>query len=116
MNELTERLATGDHPVVVGGSQPSIKDLHYRINEIGWVHVKFTGTRGGTELGVPLDREACDLSAADFEEGRGTVHLEGALTLNWDRVRVVADIALETLSGTGHLVPVPEEAATAPAS
>ena len=111
MNELTARLAAGDHPVVVGGSQPSIKDLQYRINEIGWVHVKFTDTRGGTELGIPLDRGACDLSAADFEEGRGSVHLEGTMTLNWDRVRVVADIDLQTLGGTGYLELVEEAVA-----
>ena len=111
MNELTARLTAGDHPVVVGGSQPSIEDLRYRINEIGWVHVKFTDTKGGTELGIPLDRAACDLSAADFEEGRGTVHLEGLLTLNWDRVRVVADIDLPALSGTGHLELVEEAVA-----
>lgn len=110
MNELTERLATGDHPVTVGGPQPSAEDLHRRIDEYGWVHVKFTDTRGGTELGIPLDREACDLSGADFENGRGAVHLEGLLTLNYDRVRCIADIDLETLNGTGHLVPVEDSA------
>jgi hypothetical protein len=110
MNELAARLAAGDQPVTVGGPQPSLDDLHRRITDIGWVHVKFTGTRGGTDLGIPVDREACDLSAADFEQGHGTVHLEGVLTLNYDRVRCVADIDLETLTGTGHLVPVEEPA------
>lgn len=111
MNELTERLATGDHPVTVGGPQPSLEDLRHRITDIGWVHVKFTGTRGGTDLGIPLDREACDLSTADFEQGRGRVHLEGVLTLNYDRVRCIADIDLETMDGTGRLVLVEESAA-----
>lgn len=111
MNELTERLATGYHPVTVGGPQPSLEDLRHRVTEIGWVHVKFTDTRGGTDLGVPLDRAACDLSTADFEQGRGTLHLEGILTLNNDRVRCIADIDLETLNGTGHLVLVEESAA-----
>jgi hypothetical protein len=110
MNELTERLATGDHPVTVGGPQPSLEDLRHRITEIGWVHVKFTGTRGGTDLGIPLDRVACDLSAGDFEQGRGTIHLEGVLTLNHDRVRCIADIDLKTLDGTGHLELVEEPA------
>ena len=105
MNDLTKRLADGDHPVAVGGPQPSLTDLKHRITDIGWVHVKFTSTRGGTDLAVPLDADACDLSGADFEQGRGALHLEGTLTLNYDRVRCVADIDLATLAGAGHLEP-----------
>ena len=67
------------------------------------MHIKFTGTRGGTDLGIRLDREATDLSAADFEKGTGTIHVEGNLTLNYDPVRLFADIDLATLDGTGHL-------------
>jgi hypothetical protein len=73
---------------------------------MGYVHVKFTGTRGGTELGVRLDPVALDVSKADFEGASGTVHLEGGLTLNYVKVRCVADIDLQTLTGTGRLVPV----------
>ncbi len=105
MNELTERLATGDHPVTLGGPQPSVEELQHRIEEIGWVHIKFTDTRGGTDLGIRLDREASDLSAVDFDNGTGTLHVEGTLTLNNDPVRLIADIDLATLDGTGHLVP-----------
>jgi hypothetical protein len=123
MNELTERLSAGDHPVVVGGPEPSVEELQNRIEEIGWVFIKFTGTRGGTDLGMRPDREACDLSAADFENGTGTMHLEGTLTLNNDPVRLFADLDLATLAGTGHLelrevsepaaTPVEQPAATA---
>jgi hypothetical protein len=116
MNELTERLATGDHPVTVGGPQPSVEDLKTRIDEIGWVHIKFTDTRGGTDLGIRLDTEATDLSQADFENGTGTIHVECNLTLNYDPVRLFADIDLATLNGTGHLEPrdvAAEAAATA---
>jgi hypothetical protein len=108
MESLTVRLATGEHPVIVGGPRPSATDLQSRIAEFGLVHVKFTETRGGTELGIPLDQAACDFENADFENARGTVHLEGVLTLDYDRVRCVADIDLETLRGTGHLVLVPD--------
>lgn len=108
MNELTERLATGDHPVTVGGPQPSVEELRRRAEEIGYVHIKFTGTRGGTDLGIRLDKDASDFSAADFDQGSGTVHVEGTLTLNNDPVRCIADIDLATLNGTGHLVLVEE--------
>ncbi|HKX29558.1 MAG TPA: MbtH domain protein, partial [Blastocatellia bacterium] len=74
--------------------------------DLGYVHVKFTETRGGTELGVRIDRDTLDLSRADFGTQTGTVHLEGNLTLDYVKVRCIAEIDLQTLSGKGHLVPV----------
>jgi hypothetical protein len=46
-------------------------DTADRTGEMGYVLVKFTETRGGTELGFPLDRDATDLSKADFNNGTG---------------------------------------------
>jgi hypothetical protein len=103
MNELTERL-TKDQPVVVGGSQPTLEDLRHRVEELEYAFVKFTETQGGTDLGLSLDRAACDVSKADFEQGSGAVHLEGTVILNGDPVRCLADIDLATLKGNGHLV------------
>jgi hypothetical protein len=107
VNELTERLSI-EQPVVVGGPEPSVEELRKRIDEIGHVFIKFTETRGGTDLGIRLDRDASDLSAADFDQGKGTVHVEGTLILNDDPVRCIADIDLSTLTGTGHLRVVEE--------
>jgi hypothetical protein len=109
MNELVKHLASGEHPVVVGGSRPSLEDLQRRATDMGYVFVKFTDTKGGTDLGVRVDREASDVSKANWQEGTGTIHVEGNLTLDYVPVRCVADIDLATLSGTGHLV-VREEA------
>jgi hypothetical protein len=81
-----------------------MEELRNRTGEMGYVLVKFTQTRGGTELGFPLDRAATDLSKAKFDEGTGTVHLEGHLVLNDDPVRCIATIDLATLKGTGRLV------------
>lgn len=72
--------------------------------ERNYAHIKFTNTKGGTELGVGLDRDDCDFSKADFENGTGPVHLEGSLTLDYVKVRCIADIDLGTLEGQGHLV------------
>lgn len=102
MNELTERL-TVDQPIVMGGANPTVEELRNRTGEMGYVLVKFTQTRGGTELGFPLDRENTDISGADFDNGTGTVHVEGNLILNDDPVRCIADIDLATLKGTGRL-------------
>jgi hypothetical protein len=102
MNDLTERL-TVDQPIIMGGSAPTVEELRERTGEMGYVLVKFTETRGGTELGFPLDRVTTDLSGANFDEGVGTVHVEGNLILNDDPVRCIADIDLATLKGTGRL-------------
>lgn len=105
-DDLVSRLSKGDH-LVESSLRPekTVQALKERI-DLGYVHIKFTQTRGGTELGVRLDREALDLSQADFEGQKGTVHLEGELTLNYVKVRCIADIDLQTLAGKGHLVPV----------
>lgn len=107
MDELTQRLST-DQPVVVGGPQASLEDLRLRVEEIGTVFVKFTETKGGTDLGIRLDRANTDAGAADFDQGSGTIHVEGFLILNHDPVRCIADIDLATLKGTGRLVLVDE--------
>jgi hypothetical protein len=103
MSDLPHRLAEGHHPVTVrpAGEQP-LSELAHAI-ERGHVHVKFTGTRGGTELGIQLDRNRTDLGRADFEKGHGRVRLVGNVTLDSVRVRCIADIDLATLDGTGHL-------------
>jgi hypothetical protein len=103
MSELVSRLSQGDHPVEAS-LRPvrTVEALKERI-DLGYVHVKFTGTRGGTELGVRLDEAATDLGRADFERKTGSVHLAGDLILDYVPVRCIADIDLDTLTGTGHL-------------
>jgi len=103
MNDLVRRLAEGNHPVTAGGPKPSLRQLKEAIDR-QYVHVKFTDTQGGTDLGVRLDNSASSLGEADFEKCTGTVHLEGTLTLDYVPVRCVVDLDLATLTGTGHLV------------
>lgn len=108
MSDLVRRLSEGEHPVEAGlRPEKTVQALQERI-DMGYVFVKFTDTRGGTELGVRLDLDATDLSNADFDGQKGTVHLVGGLTLDYVKVRCIADIDLETLTGTGHLEPVEE--------
>jgi uncharacterized protein YbdZ (MbtH family) len=101
---LVDRLCEGDHPVEASlRPEKSVKALKERI-DLGYVHLKFTATRGGTELGVRLDQEALDLSQADFESQAGSIHLEGELMLDYVKVRCIADLELPALTGKGHLV------------
>ena len=85
-------------------SSPELSEFRKRVEDMGYVFIKFTGTRGGTDLGVRVDKSATDLSQAFFEQATGIVHVEGTLTLNYVKVRCVTNINLETLNGTGHLV------------
>ena len=103
-DELVMRLATGDHPVEVGLQPEKTAEAFKAAIDRGYVYIKFTDTKGGTELGVRLDTQASDWSQADFSKATGSVHVEGTLTLNYVKVRVVADFQLNTLTGNGNLV------------
>jgi len=103
---LVDRLCDGDQAVEVGLRPERTATRFKEAIDRNYVHIKFTGTRGGTELGLRLDREASDFSQADFENGTGLVHVEGGLTLDYVKVKCVADIDLATLEGKGHLVKV----------
>jgi uncharacterized protein YbdZ (MbtH family) len=103
-DDLVSRLCKGNHPVEVSlRPEKTALALKDRI-DLGYVHIKFTETRGGTELGIRLDRDTLDLSRANFANQEGTAHMEGELTLDYVKVRCVADIDLQTLKGKGHLV------------
>jgi uncharacterized protein YbdZ (MbtH family) len=100
---LVEKLCEGIHPVEASlRPEKTVKALRDRI-DMGYVHIKFTETRGGTELGLRLDQDALDTSQADFENQTGIVHLEGGLTLDYVKVRCIADIDLKTLKGQGSI-------------
>jgi hypothetical protein len=108
MNELVQRLSEGNHFVEVSLRPSKTTAAFKECLERNYVHLKFTSTKGGTELGVKLDPEASNLKGADFENQTGKVHLEGDLTLNYVKVRCIADIDLKTLEGKGHLESVSE--------
>ena len=103
MNELVKRLSEGSHAVEV--SLRPERELKYFKEQVdrGHVLIKFTETRGGTELGVPVDKTRSDFTQANFETGTGTAHVAGEITLDYVPVRVVADIELPSMRGQGHL-------------
>ena len=103
MSDLAYRLSQGDHSVAY---RPQRGDATEELKEaIGrqYVHVLFSETRGGTELGFRLDPARSELSGADWERRQGSVHLEGELSLDGVPVRCVADIDVGTAQGTGRL-------------
>jgi Core binding factor beta subunit len=108
MDELVQRLSEGNHPVEAGLRPEKTVKIFKECIDRGYIHIKFTDTQGGTELGVRLDQDDTDLSKADFDNQTGSTHLVGRLTLNYVKVRCIADIELATLDGTGYLEPVEE--------
>src|SRR5262249_38173541 len=121
VNDLVQRLATGSHPIEVSLRPERTLKLFKEMLDRNHVLIKFTQTRGGTELGVPLHKTRSDLTQANFDDGTGKVHICGEIPLDYVPVRVVADIDLPSLDGQGHLEilnekPAAQEPATAGAT
>jgi hypothetical protein len=102
VSELVEFLCKGEHPLEASLREKTREAMQDAIAR-GHVPVKFTDTRGGTELVVPLDRGRSDLRAVENKNGPGEIRLVGDLTLDYVRVTCVALIDLVTLQGQGHL-------------
>jgi hypothetical protein len=103
VNDLVKRLSEGSHAVEVSCRPERTVKLFKEQIDRGHVLVKFTETRGGTELGVPLDKSRSELNSANFDAETGTVRVCGELTLDYVPVRVIADIELPSMKGKGHL-------------
>ncbi|MDT0343932.1 hypothetical protein [Streptomyces litchfieldiae] len=103
MSDLVRRLADADSEVDLGDRTGPLTDLRRRIEDLRYLTIRFTGTRGGTVLGVALDPAATRLADADFARATGTVHIEGDLLLDHVPVRCVADIDLASRRGVGRL-------------
>jgi len=106
MSELVQKLSIGEHPVIASLRPTASAQALKECIDRGYVLVKFTGTRGGTELGVKLDPAATVLTTADFTRAEGSVKLVGTLNLDYVDVRCVAEIDVKSLAGTGRLEPV----------
>src|SRR5262249_12595168 len=90
ISDLLERLSKGEYPVELSLRPDWIPRAFKECIEHGYMHVKFTGTRGGTELGVPIDFERSDLTHLNFEEATGRATVVSALTLDFVRMRCSA--------------------------
>lgn len=103
MSDLVTRLCDGQHPVEISLRPERTPQAFKECVDRGYVHVKFPNTRGGTELGVRVDMAKSDFSHADFDLAQGRLTLVGDLTLDYVKVRCIADIGLPALEGTGRL-------------
>jgi uncharacterized protein YbdZ (MbtH family) len=101
--DLVGYLCEGEHPVIVSvRPERDAAELKKAI-ERGYVHVRFTGTRGQTELGIRVS-EDCRASILRQDASDGVLRLEGDLVLDFIPVRCVVAVNPDTLSGTGRLL------------
>lgn len=103
MNQLIKKLCEREHAVEVSVRPHRTFEAFQAALQREYVHIRFTKTQGGTELGFNLDKDRTDFSKGDFINKSGIIKLCGQLTLDYERVRCVADIDLSTLEGRGHL-------------
>jgi hypothetical protein len=106
MSELVQKLSQGEHPVEVSIRPDRTPGALKSCLDKGYVHLKFTATRGGTDLYVPILSEETDLTGANFDNGEGNLKLVGKLTLDYVPVKCHARIDLKSMAGTGHLEPI----------
>lgn len=99
LNELVQRL-TVKQEIECFRPNKNAESLKKCI-ERDYVHVHFKRT--GTELGVTLAKNFCNLEEADFENSTGRILLVGALTLNYNKVKCFAEIDLSSCEGVGWL-------------
>ncbi|WP_346660176.1 MbtH family NRPS accessory protein [Amycolatopsis sp. QT-25] len=97
---LVDLLTSGEHPVRIPLDGPV--ELRRSVEE-GLLPVLFSGTRGGTEIGIRLDHGASDFHALQADPPRGGIRAVGHLVLDYERVRCTVDVDLSGLSGRGTL-------------
>jgi hypothetical protein len=102
VNELVRKLTQEQDIEASLRPERNLQNFKAAIDR-NYVHLKFIHTKGGTELGFPVDKERSDLSGADWEKGTGIIKLVGELTLDYVKVRFWSQVDLASLNGTGHL-------------
>lgn len=102
INELVERLSIGTHEIIIGYRGEMGEEIRQKI-ENGYLHIKFTKTQGGTELGMNVDLNNTNIQEVDSVQGQRILHIEGITNLNYHLVRCIADIDLTTRKGEGVL-------------
>jgi hypothetical protein len=108
INELVQRLSDGKHEVMLGYRNEPYDEIKQRIAD-GYTHIKFTQTKGGTELGINVDLDNTNIENVDFIKGHGVLHIEGTTNLNYNFVRCIADIDIASRKGVGFLQIISEE-------
>ncbi len=104
INETVYPFTQEPHPVEIGWRpEATAADIKEGI-ERGFIPIAFIEAPNLPGVGITLNRDATNLSDANWAGGRGTIRLEGQGNIyGVGKVRVVADIELSTKSGRGQI-------------
>ena len=108
MSALVERLLSKSHPVEVSLRPDRTLSAFQECLDRGYVHIRFTDTEPGTELGLAMDPRRTVTRTADFDSRTGAVILVGRLTLDYVNVECIVEINLFNLTGQGRLEKLPD--------
>lgn len=98
---LIDFLGNGQHPVILEQRISEQNDLFKKLRE-GFVFIRFTDTKGETELGVNLIPSECNLEDL-FKEKSKKAHLVGTCELNFVPVKCVVEVDLDNRAGLASL-------------
>jgi hypothetical protein len=102
MSDLVHRL-TNEQAVEVIVPPGNAREQLKAAVDGGYIHINFTGTRGGTRLAVRMDPGRSHMSGIDWVSGQGRLAIAGQLILDDVRVWCCASIDVSTLRGVGRL-------------
>jgi hypothetical protein len=103
-NDLVQRLQKEQEVIIIrycDNDKPNVQKLQRAVQN-GYVLVKFTSTKGGTELGCNVKNEDPKCTV-QFDHANKRVTIRGRLKLDYTPVRLNATVNLDTFKGTGYL-------------
>lgn len=105
---LVDYLCAGEHPVNAVLRPGESADLLRSCIQRRHVHIQFTDTQGGTELGVRLDDGVESEALEQLASQSGPIVIRGRLVLDSVPVRCIARLDPCTFRGTGKLERIEE--------
>ena len=103
IESLPVRLSKKLEPIELILRPEKSKERLVKQIKTGCVHVRFTGTRGGTDLPITIEPAAAERLINQIADGAERLQLQGELILDYVPARCTADVDLASFTGTGKL-------------
>jgi uncharacterized protein YbdZ (MbtH family) len=100
VERLPVRLSQGPQKVELTLRPERTMEALARQVKTGYMHLRFTETRGGTELAIALEPTSAEQIENAIARGEKVMHVEGGVTLDYVPIRCRAEIDLPSFTGT----------------